>query len=920
MRKSQKESAMANLRLRVVLASVFTALIASEVHAVTLARAPEMLEARPMATTVQLLWSPGGDADGTLHDAAAPADHVVSYTVQRKVGNGSWQNVHTGDATLMTYVDDISGLASPNWWDQRPSLTYRVSAKTSDNVTTLSNELAVTAKLPAWLQESYDAKARIAWLPSTAPAGYPVHLGYIVQRNIGGAWTNKTGYVQDLAYVDPVTSANGTYSTYRVLTVYQQASPGTATNTRISNGQNIKIHAMCEGQETDPTLPPLHVIEIGDLDENTLYEGDDIAIALDQCRWEEYEIMGDSIGDDDGECSFDESVNLQNCVLGGCILRALPVSYDNVAIRITSRPDCEDDASPTHPLQCFASADFPAGLVIEGHGSQSVFRSPLWQSLGSPIPLPAPVLEVHRHDMRVTLRNLVLDGRKFEQEPPGTVAWHSWWHGGLYVWNSGPWADQTRPIPGGLPGDGDNICDYEVCTEDGTPGPTTHDDDGKCEAGETCVENNAADGGDNDGVCDNDSWSTAEACESTKQANDGCLHNVEVRDVPGAYGVLISHAENWIIEDSEFHDVGCVNRGYGYDCPNFASAADVEVGGVVPIPGFKTFGIGLHVGEYTADFQVRRNQAYRTTKYALSFKNASAIDCNGLLRNHEVSENVLHDVGGVGIFNHGTVGARIHDNTISNTTTWDERTSWGTPPAPPVTNVHDGPYGMSLGGYCSDDNRFYDNEIFDVAGPAILWHGDTQTVVCSGNDCDPVLTPVGNTIAGNTIDGTCQEKVVTAGTTNEYGGGSINIGHAAGGTLHLTDNTLIGSECRFVAAAVGASTGISPLDVRISGGSYESGPNIATQAQGGFYSGPLHVHGHNRKFVIGGDTEIKNTTASTVPEVTVGYGATLVIDDRTTNPFVSAPGAYSSAIDVGGGSVAATLVSCYDTPSHPDCD
>jgi hypothetical protein len=32
------------------------------------------------------------------------------------------------------------------------------------------------------------------------------------------------------------------------------------------------------------------------------------------------------------------------------------------------------------------------------------------------VPYPAPVLEIHRRNFQVTLRNLVLDGRKFEQE------------------------------------------------------------------------------------------------------------------------------------------------------------------------------------------------------------------------------------------------------------------------------------------------------------------------------------------------------------------------------------------------------------------------------------------------------------------------------------------------------------------------
>jgi hypothetical protein len=347
-------------------------------------------------------------------------------------------------------------------------------------------------------------------------------------------------YIQSTSYLDANTTP-GT-SQYRVRTVHKKPT-GSSTDTRFSNTGAIEIQVACAGQPAYPSLP---MIQIGDLDSDGDYDGNDIALALTQCG-----------------------------TLGGCILRALPVTYDNVAIRITDRPDCSNEASPTYPLQCIlagpgSALSFASGLVIEGHGKQSVFRSPLWQSLGSPVPQPAPVLEVHRLDFRGTLRNLVLDGRKFEQQPPGTSAWHSWWYGGLFVWNTGPWLDQVREIAGDSLGDEDGYCDPERCNE----AASGNDADGKCEPGESCVEHPADVGVDTDDVCSTDSWTTAPGCESTKDANDGCLHNVEIRDIPGAHAVLLSHANRWIIEDSEIHDIGCVNRGFGYDCPHFASAAD----------------------------------------------------------------------------------------------------------------------------------------------------------------------------------------------------------------------------------------------------------------------------------------------------------------------------------------------------------
>jgi hypothetical protein len=350
--------------------------------------------------------------------------------------------------------------------------------------------------------------------------------------------------------------------------------------------------------------------------------------------------------------------------------------------------------------------------------------------------------------------------------------------------------------------------------------------------------------------------------------------------------------------------MGCVNRGYGFDCPNFESAPD-DGGGIA---GWKVPGYGMDIGVFTSDFKVRRNEFYRTAKYGLSFKNGDATSCHGLLTGHEVAYNDLHDLGYLGIFHYGSTGARVHHNSIDGTTTFDE---------PQSANGQFNSFGMSLGGLCSDDNEFTDNVIRNVAGLAISWDGVSETVECDGSGCTPV-TAVGNTIRDTTIDGTCLEKDTAPGATSVYLNGSIHLHNSAGGSLSLIDNTLTNSQCRFVISAYGPNPGIEPLDARISGGSYESGPNAATvaEAESNFYCGALHAHGSNRKIVVGDDTSIANASDE-IPKACVGYGATLVIDDVPDDPF--ADGLYTNPEDVGGAGGPVTIVECSQT-SHPDCD
>jgi hypothetical protein len=869
---------MRRLLLSVTWSTPLAALLASGASAVVLSRAPDILETRLVGTTVQVLWAPGGDADGTLNE------DVVSYKLERKIGGAAWTTVFTGDEKAVRYVDDVSSAVA--WWDTHPGFKYRVTATTSDSVTTVSDTVGISPLLPMWIDEARDGKARIAWTPSQAPAGYPVHKGYVVQKKLPGGCCNwqdvSMGYLTDLSYVHAGTVTGPT--TYRVKTVYEQAPPGTLQHTRNSSAKQITINAMCDGQASDPNLPPLDVVEIIDWDSDLDYDGYDVAIALEECSYHNYERL-DGPGNNDGVCNAGEE---SDCLFGGCILRALPVTYDDVAVRITSQANCA--TGPTVPTQC-VSVGLEAGLVIEGEGAESVFRSPLW----TPPYLPGPVLEVYRQDFQFTLRNIVLDGRKFEQVAPGTSYWAGWWYGGLYVAGWG-----SKEILGDGLGDNDGVCDGERCVEDESG---VHDGDDMCEPGEDCLEHPDDVALDGDGTCTTDRWTNTPACESEGDTDDGCIHNVEVRDIPGAHGVIIANANRWIIEDNDVHDLGCVNRGFGYDCPNF-DAPDAVNNGVVTLEGFKTYGNGILVAQYTSDFQVRRNKFQRATKYGLSFAGEHP-SCNGLARNHEAADNDIRDMGAVGLFAYGVAGSRIHDNTISKTTVWK---------APPEQNPSPTSYGMSLGGYCTDDNEFSNNTLTDLAGIGIAWNADSW---CSGSNCDNP-TPVGNTLDHNTIDGTCLEKPAAPGATSPHLFGSIHFGNGAGGKVHLSENTLTDSQCRVAVSVHGEFEWISPFELRISGGSYESGPNAATQLQDGFVCGAIHQHSSDdpdadQTIVVAEDTSIVNTLLTSIPKACVGYYGKLVI--RDAYPATPFDGLYSAPVNVGGSN--ATLIQCSDYDGHP---
>jgi hypothetical protein len=154
-------------------------------------------------------------------------------------------------------------------------------------------------------------------------------------------------------------------------------------------------------------------------------------------------VVADDLDGDGRYTGADLERALKTCAArGGCVIEALPVTYEDVAIVISDgdAPACDKDRTA-----CLTDR-FPSGLAIEGHGHSTVLRSPLWK----PPYLPEPVLELWRRpDIRLQLRHLVLDGRKDEQSDPlpGQNNSTAWRHMGLQVWNR--WSDHDKPNRGG---------------------------------------------------------------------------------------------------------------------------------------------------------------------------------------------------------------------------------------------------------------------------------------------------------------------------------------------------------------------------------------------------------------------------------------------------------------------------------------
>jgi hypothetical protein len=167
----------------------------------------------------------------------------------------------------------------------------------------------------------------------------------------------------------------------------------------------ITLPPQCAGGENPPgneAYGSLPTVVIGDLDGDGRHTGADVWKALQRCS-----------------------------ALGGCIVEALPVVYDDVAISLYGQRDNRSCQSWS-TLVCEPMPPFPNGLVIQGHGSATVFRSPIWKTPYK----PAPILEIwHAPGVRLRFRNFVLDGRKRWQPNPsdGVNDVNTWRHKGLGV-------------------------------------------------------------------------------------------------------------------------------------------------------------------------------------------------------------------------------------------------------------------------------------------------------------------------------------------------------------------------------------------------------------------------------------------------------------------------------------------------------
>jgi hypothetical protein len=247
-------------------------------------------------------------------------------------------------------------------------------------------------------EEVLDGAVALSWSAGNA-------FGFEIEKRIGSAWATigRLG-AAERSFVDESARVGG--NEYRIRASCSAAGES-AVYSDYSERAFFTLRNACAGQPGfDPALP---VVPIADLDHNGRYTGADVALALNQCS-----------------------------ALGGCVLEALPETYDDVAISIRDLPRiCGPEFS-----QCFeGTLTFPRGLVIQGHGRRSVLRSPLWPP---GYDKPQPLLELWaRPDIRIRLRNLVLDGRKAEQRD-AVQAPAGWRHYGFSSSNWNKWSDHSQ--------------------------------------------------------------------------------------------------------------------------------------------------------------------------------------------------------------------------------------------------------------------------------------------------------------------------------------------------------------------------------------------------------------------------------------------------------------------------------------------
>jgi hypothetical protein len=473
------------------------------------------------------------------------------------------------------------------------------------------------------VEEVLRQAARVTWTED----GVAAHRLQRGTRGDDGAWVwtdvsaagdgGRAGYLIDRG-PDAKGLAPGVYA-YRV----QSALPGGGWSEGSAPAE-LTMPPQCAGGDNPPgneAPASLQTVEIGDLNGDGRYTGADVWSALQRCS-----------------------------KLGGCVLEALPVTYDDVAITLYGINHDQDDfpCKFWNALICEPIPPFPKGLVIQGHGSATIFRSPVWKTPYR----PSPIFEIwHAPGVQLRFRNFTMDGRKKEQPDPepGKNNAYDWRHRGIDVTHVFG-KDQTRRYPDGcvhnltvrdfmLSGvDIDHVRNWRV--------EYNRVQDAGCWTGLTdCPRLTIPD------VAPPPAW----GCAGLKS---------------GGYGLVVqAWSEDTIVAHNE------VTRASKY-AYGFKGGAD----GTIPVTRLTAVdnratnigGVGIFVAG-TIDSVVERNLVDGTHQYgcrAGGAWNSWGIQTHGTIRNTLIKDNTLRNLSGVGIGSNAVAdGLVFENNTIDNACT-----------------------------------------------------------------------------------------------------------------------------------------------------------------------------------------------------------------------------------------------------------